>query len=118
MTNKTTKLPSSKPRNFVAKNATSSGAGAHTDKKKALKQGDQKHKGQQYAESADLSRDPYYTHLQNLPKTSPKKQFTSMEIAMMEGGHSIDPDPLRKQQSNESYTTYLNDVLEEMIKRK
>lgn len=35
-----------KPRNFVAKNAgaTTSGAGAHKDKKKAMKQGDVKHK--------------------------------------------------------------------------
>jgi hypothetical protein len=43
-----------KPRNFVAKNAiaTTSGAGAHKDKKKALKQGDVKHKGQEFAESA------------------------------------------------------------------
>jgi hypothetical protein len=34
-----------KPRNFVAKNAVQSGAGAHKDKKKADKQGDAKHKG-------------------------------------------------------------------------
>jgi hypothetical protein len=36
----------SKPRNFVAKNAmkTTSGAGAHKDRKKAEKQGDLKHK--------------------------------------------------------------------------
>ena len=42
-----------KPRNFVAKNAsaTTSGAGAHKDKKKAMKQGDTKHKKQEYAES-------------------------------------------------------------------
>lgn len=33
-----------KPRNFVAKNAVQSGAGAHKDKKKAAKQGDVKHK--------------------------------------------------------------------------
>lgn len=35
-----------KPRNFVAKNAvkTTSGAGAHKDKKRAEKQGDTKHK--------------------------------------------------------------------------
>lgn len=35
-----------KPRNFVAKNAmkTTSGAGAHKDKKKAIKNGDAKHK--------------------------------------------------------------------------
>lgn len=37
-------IPASKPRNFVAKNATTSGAGAHKDKKKAEKQGDVKHK--------------------------------------------------------------------------
>lgn len=37
-------IPSSKPRNFVAKNATKGGAGAHKDKKKAEKQGDVKHK--------------------------------------------------------------------------
>ena len=42
---KTTKQEPPKPRNFVAKNATTSGAGAHKDKKKAEKQGDVKHKG-------------------------------------------------------------------------
>jgi hypothetical protein len=36
----------SKPRNFVAKNAINTGAGAHKDKKKAEKQGDIKHKKQ------------------------------------------------------------------------
>jgi hypothetical protein len=40
-----------KPRNFVAKNAINTGAGAHKDKKKAAKQGDVKHKKQEYAES-------------------------------------------------------------------
>lgn len=40
----TPKLPATKPRNFVAKNSTTSGAGAHKDKKKAAKQGDHKHK--------------------------------------------------------------------------
>ena len=37
-------LSSAKPRNFVAKNAKMSGAGAHKNKKKAEKQGDLKHK--------------------------------------------------------------------------
>jgi hypothetical protein len=39
-----------KPRNFVAKNAmkTTSGAGAHTDKKKAQKQGNVKHKNKEF----------------------------------------------------------------------
>jgi hypothetical protein len=43
---KTQTAQSPKPRNFVAKNAmkTTSGAGAHKDKKKAEKQGDVKHK--------------------------------------------------------------------------
>jgi hypothetical protein len=42
----TPKQPAPKPRNFVAKNAaaTTSGAGAHKDKKKAAKQGETKHK--------------------------------------------------------------------------
>jgi len=39
-----------KPRNFVAKNAKTAGAGAHKDKKKAAKQGDVKHKGKELAE--------------------------------------------------------------------
>jgi len=43
---KTTKAEAPKPRNFVAKNAVTTGAGAHKDKKKATKQGDVKHKKQ------------------------------------------------------------------------
>jgi hypothetical protein len=42
---KTQKQEAPKPRNFVAKNAINTGAGAHKDKKKAAKQGDVKHKG-------------------------------------------------------------------------
>jgi len=41
-------IPASKPRNFVAKNQKTAGAGAHKDKKKAEKQGDVKHKGKQF----------------------------------------------------------------------
>jgi len=41
-------IPSTKPRNFVAKNQKTAGAGAHKDKKKALKQGDVKHKQKQF----------------------------------------------------------------------
>ena len=37
-------IPVSKPRNFVAKNQKTAGAGAHKDKKRAEKQGDAKHK--------------------------------------------------------------------------
>ena len=39
-------IPASKPRNFVAKNQKTAGAGAHKDKKRAEKQGDVKHKKQ------------------------------------------------------------------------
>jgi hypothetical protein len=46
---KTPKAEAPKPRNFVAKNAIQSGAGAHKDKKKAMKQGDVKHKKKDYA---------------------------------------------------------------------
>ena len=47
---KTDKQEAPKPRNFVAKNAmsTTSGAGAHKDKKKAEKQGEVKHKGKAF----------------------------------------------------------------------
>jgi len=38
------KVPASTPRNFVAKNAKTGGAGAHKDKKKEQKQGNAKHK--------------------------------------------------------------------------
>jgi len=41
-------IPASKPRNFVAKNQKTAGAGAHKDKKKADKQGDVKHKQKQF----------------------------------------------------------------------
>ena len=40
-------IPASKPRNFVAKNQKTAGAGAHKDKKRAEKQGDLKHKNKQ-----------------------------------------------------------------------
>lgn len=43
-------IPATKPRNFVAKNQQTAGAGAHKDKKRAEKQGDVKHKSKQYEE--------------------------------------------------------------------
>ena len=41
-------IPATKPRNFVAKNQQTAGAGAHRDKKKEQKQGDVKHKNKQF----------------------------------------------------------------------
>lgn len=46
-------IPASKPRNFVAKNQKTAGAGAHKDKKKAEKQGDVKHKQKAFAEETE-----------------------------------------------------------------
>ena len=47
-------IPASKPRNFVAKNQKTAGAGAHKNKKRAAKQGNVKHKKQDVEE--DISR--------------------------------------------------------------
>ncbi len=44
-------IPASKPRNFVAKNMTTGGAGAHRDKKREQKQGYEKHKSKDLAEA-------------------------------------------------------------------
>ena len=46
-------VPASKPRNFVAKNQKTAGAGAHKDKKRSAKQGDVKHKKQEVEEGWD-----------------------------------------------------------------
>ena len=51
---KTVKDTAPKPRNFVAKNAINTGAGAHKDKKKAAKQGDVKHKNKELAEGSEF----------------------------------------------------------------
>jgi len=44
------KVPATTPRNLVAKNAKSSGAGQHKDKKRADKSGDKKHKNADFDE--------------------------------------------------------------------
>jgi len=46
-------IPVSKPRNFVAKNQKTAGAGAHKDKKRAEKQGDVKHKQKQFEQGVE-----------------------------------------------------------------
>jgi len=47
-------IPASKPRNFVAKNQKTAGAGAHKDKKRAEKQGEVKHKQKQFEQGEDI----------------------------------------------------------------
>lgn len=59
----------SKPRNFVAKNAINTGAGAHKDKKKAAKQGDVKHKKTAIAEEGNgMNIDELQAQLAELEK--------------------------------------------------
>jgi hypothetical protein len=67
---KTQKQEAPKPRNFVAKNAmaTTSGAGAHKDKKKAMKQGEVKHKGKVEMAEAYGRSSSYHGYLSNLEK--------------------------------------------------
>jgi len=55
-------IPASKPRNFVAKNQKTAGAGAHKDKKKAAKQGDVKHKTKEIAEVFNGDKETGTTH--------------------------------------------------------
>ncbi len=50
-------IPASKPRNFVAKNSKTAGAGVHKDKKKAEKQGDFKHKQKQFEDAEPMDRE-------------------------------------------------------------
>ncbi len=50
-------IPQSKPRNFVAKNQKTAGAGAHKDKKRAEKQGDVKHKLKQFEDAEPMDRE-------------------------------------------------------------
>ena len=47
-----------KPRNFVAKYQKVAGAGVHKNKKKAAKQGDQKHKGRLFNVWAEIRNMP------------------------------------------------------------
>ena len=62
------KLTPNRPRNFVAKNAKMGGAGIHTDKKKAHKQGYEKHKSKDVAEAEYGIPDETPGHLPGGPK--------------------------------------------------
>jgi len=61
-------IPASKPRNFVAKNQKTAGAGAHRDKKKEQKQGYEKHRGKSVAEGYEELRDSLLNVLQTIYK--------------------------------------------------
>lgn len=80
----TKKIEPSKPRNFVAKNATTGGAGAHKDKKKAVKQGESKHKGKQFDMSAESAIEETEQNIGTVSAVSPDgKQVT---VKQADGG--------------------------------
>lgn len=79
---KVASIEPTKPRNYVAKNAINSGAGAHKDKKKAMKQGDAKHK-KSYAEGMEEKFQAQLNELNQKTKDSYKdkaeKQVKELE---------------------------------------
>jgi hypothetical protein len=81
---KTQTAQSPKPRNFVAKNAmkTTSGAGAHKDKKKAEKQGDVKHK-------KSLA---YEDRIDEKAKSKAQQKFMGMVYAAKKGEKPASPE--------------------------
>lgn len=86
-----------KPRNFVAKNATTSGAGAHKDKKKAEKQGDFKHKKQavpmdeMYGRKSSYYNPMDYERDQQRQMDYERRDFKRREMEH-ELGHEDDPN--------------------------
>lgn len=76
-------IPASKPRNFVAKNQKTAGAGAHKDKKKAEKQGDVKHKGKQFDEDVTEGYGRYWCSTDKKWKTrkGPKQSRKTEDIS-------------------------------------
>jgi hypothetical protein len=76
-------IPSTKPRNFVAKNAmaTTSGSGAHTDKKKQQKQGYEKHKSKAYEDVME--------ELAKIKPMKAKKKTTSCRTGQVQTGTQI-----------------------------
>lgn len=65
------------------------------------------------ASSAQAGK-PVTTTLSN--KTTAESKYTALELAVMEGGHSLAPAPLRKRKVKENYNSYLKSVLNELKK--
>jgi hypothetical protein len=102
-----------KPRNFVAKNAINTGAGAHKDKKKAAKQGDVKHKSKEMAEGTMGEagyrdrRDSYQRDYDHSTAGMGKRQSYAYQ---QDGGANDEGDDdsfLRAQQEKEQGPWYL-----------
>jgi hypothetical protein len=74
-------VPPSKPRNFVAKNSKTAGAGAHKDKKRAEKQGDVKHKKPYEQGVAEATGDEKFdTMMKKVAKTPTQAQRNAERI--------------------------------------
>jgi hypothetical protein len=78
---KVASIEPTKPRNFVAKNAINTGAGAHKDKKKAMKQGDTKHK-KDYAEGME---EKFQTQLDQINEKWTQKYKSSINCSHPKG---------------------------------
>jgi len=81
---------SSKPRNFVSKNAKMGGAGAHKDKKKAEKQGDFKHKKQGMAEGSKMARADKSA---KTPKPKDQQEYDDVEKYRKDLAQSYNKEP-------------------------
>ena len=115
-------IKSEKPRNFVAKNAKMGGAGAHKDKKKAVKQGEVKHKKKEVdtMEAKDVSKiERLETLISELEKLMPavteaqKNHYVFEEMesevrAIAEAAKSL---------NDSSATTDITDAVEEAVER-
>jgi hypothetical protein len=73
-----------KPRNFVAKNAKSAGAGAHKDKKQAVKQGKVKHKNKEL-QNEDVDQ------INEKAKSKAQQKFMGMVYAAKKGEKPASP---------------------------
>lgn len=93
------KVDSSKPRNFVAKNAKMGGAGAHKDKKKAMKQGDVKHKGK-----VDEENDKQFAQRMKKQAEQPPTKGMSQKDKVDKGW--AHPDTLKKKGVAEAGATF------------
>jgi hypothetical protein len=102
-------IPPSKPRNFVAKNQKTAGAGAHKDKKKAEKQGDVKHKNKFNYRQDDWSQDF---------ERRMKEGVAEGDSPGMKDGRPYS-DPLRRHPGNDSYMTpdYLIQKYQDELKK-
>jgi chorismate mutase len=89
------KVPATTPRNFVAKNAKTSGAGAHKDKKKEQKQGAEKHK-KPYMESLRTKIDQLKSKLAEQGVAEAPEDRTSYQVAKILSDRGIKYDPAQE----------------------